>query len=110
MMTGVKGVTWVKRLTGVTRDVRLTIASKEGERGGKEDGVGGGQGKDVAQVIQVIQVFQVAQVVQVVRVVRIIRLDYMHFRKYVVFMVCLSSRTDGIVKIKLEFWTPEFAI
>ena len=36
----------MKGLTGVTRDTRVTMASKEGERGGKEEG-GGGEGKDV---------------------------------------------------------------
>ena len=31
----------MKGLTGVTRDTRVTMASKEGERGGKEEGGGG---------------------------------------------------------------------
>ena len=37
------------RLAGVTRDARVTMASKEGERGGEEEGGGGGggEGKDV---------------------------------------------------------------
>ena len=34
------------RLAGVTRDARVTMASKEGERGGEEEG-GGREGKDV---------------------------------------------------------------
>ena len=47
-----KGGSWcqksdwkVKGLTGVTRDARVTMASKEGERGGEDEG-GGDEGKE----------------------------------------------------------------